>query len=65
MGEKLVAGILTLVCEETSEEISSGAVYTKKDLDRTRGAKVEAHCPFCGKSHVFCFSDAVLRPLHD
>ena len=63
MAEELGAGMLTLICQETSGEICSGAVYTKGDLDRTKGAKLHRDCPFCGKSHVFNFLDAVLRPV--
>jgi hypothetical protein len=65
VAEELDTGMLTLICAATRGEISTGAIYTKDDLDRTRGAKVHRDCPFCGKAHVFNFSDAVLRPIQD
>jgi hypothetical protein len=63
MAEELDTGMLTLVCAATRGEISVGAIYTKNDLAKTKGAKVLHDCPYCGKEHVFNFSDAVLRPV--
>jgi len=61
MMEKYRGGQLTLVCTETGKEINTGVVYTQDDLERARPAKLLLHCSYCGKRHVFKFSDARLK----
>jgi hypothetical protein len=63
MAEEPTRGTLTLICSATLGEISTGAVYSQEDWARARRAKLLVHCPFCGKEHLFNFSDAVLRPI--
>jgi hypothetical protein len=51
---------LTLVCTVTGEKINTGVAYT--DLKRVKMTKLLLHCCHCGKSHVFKFTDAHLKP---
>jgi hypothetical protein len=62
MMEKYRGGELALVCTETGKEINTGVVYTQDDLERARPAKLLLRCRYCGKHHVFKFSDARLKP---
>ena len=59
--QKPTAGRLALICLETGKEIDSGVVYTQHDLERAKAAKLLLHCRYCGKSHIFKFSDARLK----
>jgi len=63
MDDDPIRGMLTLICTATQGEISTGAIYNREDLARTRGASLLVHCPFCQKQHLFNFADAVLRPI--
>jgi len=62
MREKYPDCQLTLVCVQTGKEIDTGVVYTQDDLERAKPAKLLLHCRYCGKSHIFKFSDARLKP---
>ena len=55
-------GRLALVCTETGKEIDCGVVYTQDDLEWAKAAKLLLRCRHCGKSHLFKFSDARLKP---
>jgi hypothetical protein len=63
MKENPTTGRLTLVCVETGREVDSGVVYTQKDLEWAKPAKLLLQCRYCGKSHIFKFSDARLKPI--
>lgn len=62
MVEKANSGILALVCLATGREIGTGVRYSRDDLARVARAKLLLHCPFCGQTHLFHFSDARLQP---
>jgi hypothetical protein len=57
------AGLLTLVCSETGGEISTGALYSRDDLQRVGDAKLMLYCKLCRKTHLFRFADARLKPV--
>jgi ribosomal protein L33 len=61
--KKPTRGQLTLVCTKTGKEINSGVVYTQDDLERAKPAKLLLQCRHCGKSHIFKFADARLKPI--
>jgi len=63
MNENPISGWLTLVCVETRKEVDSGVAYTQDDLERAKPAKLLLRCRHCGKSHIFKFSDARLKPI--
>jgi hypothetical protein len=63
MKDQSPVGMLTLVCSATGGEINTGAIYHRDELRRGRKAQVLLRCSFCGKSHVFKFSDARLNPI--
>ena len=62
MKDNPTAGRLTLICVETGKEIDSDVVYTQDDLEQKKPVKLLLHCRHCGKSHIFKFSDARLKP---
>ena len=61
--KKPACGQLTLICTETGKEVDTGVVYTQDDLERAKPAKLLLQCRHCGKSHIFKFSDARLKPI--
>ena len=63
MRKKPARGQLTLVCTETGKEVNTDVVYTRDDLERAKSAKLLLRCRHCGKSHIFKFSDARLKPI--
>ncbi len=63
MKDKLPRGWLMLVCIETGKEIDCGVKYTQDDLDYAETAKLLLQCRYCGKTHIFKFSDARLKPI--
>lgn len=62
MTKEPTSGWLTLVCPQTGKEIDTGVLYTQDDIERANPAKVLERCRYCGKSHIFRFSDARLKP---
>ena len=63
MKQNPTVGRLALVCVQTGKEIDTGVVYTRDDLERAKPAKLLERCRYCGKSHIFKFSDARLKPI--
>jgi hypothetical protein len=63
MKENPTTGQLTFPCVETGKEVDSGVVYTQNDLEWAKWAKLLLRCRHCGKSHIFKFSDARLKPI--
>jgi hypothetical protein len=63
MKQNPTIGRLTLICVETAKGINTGVIYTQDDLKRAKPAKLLLQCRHCGKSHIFNFSDARLRPI--
>jgi len=58
-------GVLMLTCSMTGQTIDTGVRYDADDLSRTNAAKLRMRCPHCGKTHLFNFADAKLRPLNN
>ncbi len=56
-------GWLMLVCIETGKELDCGVKYTQDDLEYAQPAKLLLQCRYCGKTHIFKFSDARLKPI--
>jgi hypothetical protein len=56
-------GTLTLVCSKTGGQVRSGVIYDQVDLQRAGKARLQLHCPHCGVTHLFKFSDARLTPI--
>ncbi len=52
-----------LVCIETGKELDCGVKYTQDDLEYAQPAKLLLQCRYCGKTHIFKFSDARLKPI--
>ena len=63
MKDKPTRGWLMLVCVETGKEIDCGIEYTQDDLEYAEPAKLLLQCRYCGKTHIFKFSDARLKPI--
>ena len=58
-------GVLMLTCSTTGQAVDTGVCYDADDLSRANAAKLRMHCHHCGKTHIFNFADAKLRPLVD
>ena len=63
MKDKPPRGWLMLVCIETGKEIDCGVKYTQDDLEYAKPAKLLLQCRYCGKTHIFKFSDARLKQI--
>ena len=55
--------LVDAVCIETGKEIDCGVKYTQDDLEYAEPAKLLLQCRYCGKTHIFKFSDARLKPI--
>jgi hypothetical protein len=56
-------GLLILRCPNTGKEIDTGVSFNRSELARIKPRQLRGmHCPLCGESHGFSFSEAWLKP---